>query len=535
MLMNNHLTPFKRILLLPGLSCLLYLLGAQGYPFSLAAWICLVPFVLSLHRATPWQGVGSGFFCGFGFWFSSVWWLKIDLVTLVGLPPWQAWLCTLLFSAWHALPYALFGGAAARFRWLERSLTIPLAALSLVVIRAWFPHIFSGNEAHLLYEWPLLIQTLDLGGTPLLLFLVYLVNFLIARGAVLRREQGSPLGSLAAAAMILLLLSGYGVFRLSQMHQQMAGADERQTVAILSVQPNLPVTPNVQDVPPEDRHNNMASTLAFTRAAALQHPTAELVVLPELPCGDACANQTAGDIPPLAVETGRIFMVPCLGLSNEASRSSFNSVICVGKSGVISEEYRKQVLVPFGEYLPFESRFPWLRRLFPGVMYFQPGEKSVLFDLGQGRLAIPSLCYEAIFSGHIRRFVEKGGNLLVNMVDDGWFGNSGASVTHLSLALFRSVEFRIPLARVANSGISVCVQPTGEIVPGTRTLLFKKAVTEGRLYIPEERSPYTGWGDTLFRALSICWGAGMTLALLVRRSRPTQLAAVDGSWRWFCL
>jgi len=105
-----------------------------------------VPFGLSLYRSTPRNGLASGLVCGLCFWLSAVWWLKINLMGLVGLPHWQAWGWTVLFCAWHAVPYALFGYAAVRCRWMERPLGALFAAAAFVVIRTWFPQIFRGTR-----------------------------------------------------------------------------------------------------------------------------------------------------------------------------------------------------------------------------------------------------------------------------------------------------------------------------------------------------------------------------------------------------
>ncbi|MFZ4437070.1 MAG: apolipoprotein N-acyltransferase [Syntrophales bacterium] len=337
---------------------------------------------------------------------------------------------------------------------LESNLGGAFAAASLVVIRTWYPHVFPGSEAHSLFAWPVFIQVLDLGGAPLLLFFVYFVNFQIVRAFTARRGQGSAVPA-----------------------------------------------------------------LALNREAALRYGGSDLVVLPELPVGYHCRAEAGRDIPPLAKETGTAFMLPCTSMIGDKGEAYYNSVIVIDKDGAVGEEYRKLLLVPFGEYIPMERQLPFLRRIFPGVMTFVVGNHGeVIYDFGKGRRLIPSLCYEAIFTGHSRRFVEHGCNVLINMVDDAWFGKSPASTIHMSLALYRAVEYRIPLVRVTNSGVGIFVQPTGEIVPGSRTPLFRKAATAHRLYIPPERSPYTRWGNAFLYGLSGLVVVGLGWCWLTRRN-----------------
>jgi len=213
----------------------------------MSVWVCLVPLGLSLYRSEAKHGLVSGFVCGFCFWFSAVWWLKINLVGLVGLPPWQAWGWTVIFCAYHAV-------------------------------------------------------------------------------------------------------------------------------------------------------------LKFSRQAALNYPKAELMAFPELPCGYSCTADEAGkDMPLLVKDTGMAVMISCAAVADPKGPFYYNSVVFMDKRGLKGETYHKNILVPFGEYIPLERHFPFLRRLFPGVMPFVPGEKAVLYDLGKGRQGIPSLCYEAIFSGYDQR------------------------------------------------------------------------------------------------------------------------------------
>ncbi len=489
--------------ILPILSGLLFWLSSQAFSFPLGVWFCLVPLGFSLYRTTPARGAVSGLVYGFCFWFVSVWWLKFELINLVHLVQWQAWGWTVLFCVYHAVPYTIFGYLAAKYCILEQRYGAWLAAAFLVVIRSWFPHVFPGGEANSLYAVPQLIQVVDLGGTPLLQYSVYLVNFLFA-GCVIARGEGKPYRrSLAAIAVIFVLITGYGVTRLQQLHKEMQAAPPNRQITVVSVQPNVPIHRNASDFPLHDRNNDMSSALRLAREAALKYRGADLVALPEVPLGYSCSVEAVRDLPPLVKESGIAFLVPCTGLTGDTGGYYYNSALYVNRDGLPSEQYNKLVLTPFGEYLPLENHLTFLRTLFPGVMSFRPGTDIVLYDVGAGKKVIPALCYEAMFSAHCRKFVDRGGTVLVNMVNDAWFGASKASLAHLSVSVFRSIEFRIPMVRVTNSGIGIFVQPTGEIVPGSRTPLFEKALTSYPLYIPEQRSLYAQWGDLFLYGLTV--------------------------------
>ncbi len=93
--------------------------------------------------------------------------------------------------------------------------------------------------------------------------------------------------------------------------------------------------------------------------------------------------------------------------------------------------------------------------------------------------------------------VRAGGNIIVNMSDDAWFGDSTAANIHLSLALFRSVEYRIPLVRAANPGFGAFVRATGEIESGSLTPLFDATAQAYTLHVPQKTSIYFYLGDRL--------------------------------------
>jgi apolipoprotein N-acyltransferase len=520
-----------RVFILPVLSGILYWLSSQAFSFAPAVWVCLVPLGFSFYRTSPGGGFAGGFVYGFCFWLFAVWWIKIQLINMVQLPPWQAWGWTIVFCALHALPYALFGYLNGKFRLMQSHVGVWFAAASLVVIRTWYPHVFPGSEAHNLYASPLFIQVLDLGGAPLMLFSIYLVNFQSVRVFTARRSQGSPVPALVSIAVTFAFIVGYGGYRLQALQQQMKTPNPGRQITVLSIQPNVPVSQNARDVPYGDGEKDMKSVLSFSREAARLSPRADLVVWPEIPLAYHCRSEAGRDLPPLAKETGKAFILPCTSMIGDKGEAYYNSVTFIDRDGVAGKEYRKLILVPFGEYIPLEREIPSLRRIFPGVMPFVKGDRGeVVYDLGQGRQLIPSLCYEAIFTAHIRRFVERGGNVLINMVDDAWFGKSPASKVHMSLALFRAVEYRIPLVRVTNSGVGICVQPTGEIVPRSQTHLFQKTTTVHMLYIPPGRSPYERWGDAFLYGLTLLCIVG--LAWIYFRQYGCKAERSGGSLFW---
>lgn len=141
----------------------------------------------------------------------------------------------------------------------------------------------------------------------------------------------------------------------------------------------------------------------------------------------------------------------------------FNAAILVGRDGRVRDVYRKRRLVMFGEYVPFSRWFPVLSRLAPIGDGFAAGTEVVPFsfeDLGvRGR---PLICFEDVFGREARE--EVGGlSFLLNLTNDGWFGEGAAQWQHAAAAVFRAVECGLPLVRCTNNGLTCWVDPLGRI------------------------------------------------------------------------
>lgn len=158
----------------------------------------------------------------------------------------------------------------------------------------------------------------------------------------------------------------------------------------------------------------------------------------------------------------------------------YNAVFLLDKESYEFERYFKIRLLPFSEALPFEGIFPIISRLNLGESDFKRGTEEVIFSLDPLDLKpAPFLCYEIIFPDFVRNRVNAGANLLVNLTNDGWFGHSTGPYHHAGMSRMRSIENGVPLARCANSGISMLVDPVGRIVGKTR--LYKRNALTGDL------------------------------------------------------
>lgn len=166
--------------------------------------------------------------------------------------------------------------------------------------------------------------------------------------------------------------------------------------------------------------------------------------------------------------------------------------------------YHKIKLVPFSEAIPFEVQFPVLSRINLGEADFQRGKEHTIFNVGSSIKAAPLICYEAIFPEFVQQFAKKGANLLVMITNDGWFGKSTGPYHHAEMARMRAIECGIPIARSANSGISMFVDAYGRI--GARTGLYERTHVTQKVYPVNLKTIYSRWGNWLVK---LCFVMGL--------------------------
>lgn len=212
----------------------------------------------------------------------------------------------------------------------------------------------------------------------------------------------------------------------------------------------------------------------------------------------------------------------------------FNSSFLISPEGDLVERYVKRDLVMFGEYVPFQHWLPFLKYLTPIEGGFTPGKGAVPFDLKSlGVKTQVLICFEDIFPQLARAEIEPDTDFLVNLTNDGWFGNSAAQWQQAASGLFRAVENHRPLIRCANNGLTCWIDSRGvlrEVFRDETGSVYGKGFLTFELPLPARGLPspwtyYARHGDWFGWS---CVGIG-ALALLLR-VRPRQKAE-DGEWK----
>ena len=215
----------------------------------------------------------------------------------------------------------------------------------------------------------------------------------------------------------------------------------------------------------------------------------------------------------LAIESRSTVIAGSLGVDRSQIPARgyylYDSASIFDQAGQYSGRYDKIHLVPWGEYIPFKEFFSFADKLTEGVGDMDRGSHRTVFNLDGHRFGV-FVCYESIFGDEVRQFALNGAEVLVNISDDGWYGDSGAPWQHLNMVRMRAVENRRWILRSTNTGVTTAIDTRGQIayeaprhVRGAFAFPFE--------YVPSDTaSPYTKYGD--FTAF-LC--AIVTIAVLV--------------------
>ena len=172
--------------------------------------------------------------------------------------------------------------------------------------------------------------------------------------------------------------------------------------------------------------------------------------------------------------------------------SLYNRAYLLDGDGMVTGYYDKIHLVPFGEYVPWKKILFFVDKLVQAAGNFASGKQAVVLEVSAARVGV-LICYEAIFPKLSRNLANGGANLLVNITNDAWFGRSSAPHQHLSMAVLRAVENRIPIARCANTGISAFIDTRGRILQ--KTGLYEDETLVSTLRLGKDKTIYTRYGD----------------------------------------
>jgi len=457
----------------------------------LLAWVGLVPlFGVAARAATPRRAALLGLAMGFGIQVIGFHWIVTTITRFGGFPLPIALFFFAALAVYSALPFAL---AAAVLRWAGPNAPFLLAPVTWAALEFLFPALFPWRLAHSQREVTLLLQTGDFAGP-------YLLSFVMASVAagLVHLPRVRPL---AGPALAVLAVLAYGAWRVPQIEHAMRDAPAYRVGV---VQGNLLLDEKRQ------RDLFQSNVARYRQLSASLSPAPDLFIWPEtvVEWGIPLETPTLRGRDPFPSAPAPLLFGAVAYRDYGQQMEWFNSAFVRRTDGSVAGRYDKIVLMPFGEFLPFASFFPWLKDLSPNTGDFRAGEGPGVLQVDERARVGALICYEDLLAGHVRSTVARGANLVAAVTNDAWFGESAALREHDSLALWRSVENRRYLIRATNTGLSSVTDALGRTVAALPKHQATAAAVEVRLL--EIASPYQRLGD------AVGWlGVAIAIFLLV--------------------
>lgn len=413
-----------------------------------------------LRRILPAFAIGWWF--GFGYFLAGLWWIGGAVLVDADSFAWALPLAVVGIPLLLAFFYG-FACAVARLAWSDGIGRIAALAFSFGLAEWLRTFLFTG------FPWnaigysampvPLLMQSVSVVG---MIGMNALAVFVFAMPALLAARRHLRLG-LTLAALLVIAHVAFGYVRLNAA----AEADGR-SLSVRVVQPSIDLSEK-WDANVRDRIFH--TMLDLSGAPPGQGETKpQLILWPETsvpfffterPDALAALGGLLGDGQMLIA--GAMREEPGGAAGSEARY--YNSVVAINASGEIVDAVDKVHLVPFGEYIPFADLFArfGLDQLVAGPMNLLPGSERHSIALPSGISALPFICYEIIFPEMVAVDVAST-DIIVNVTNDAWFGDTPGPYQHFRQAQIRAVETGVPLIRAANTGISGVVDQRGRIV-----------------------------------------------------------------------
>jgi apolipoprotein N-acyltransferase len=457
----------------------------------------------------------AGWWFGFGYFVVGLYWIGHAFLVDAQNFAWLLPIAVTALPAYLALFFAL-AFAIARLLWTRGAMRLLAIAFALTMTEWLRGQLFTGfpwNTLGYSLTGPLVLaQSAALIGIWGLTFLAVAIFAAPALLADERAETSRPWLPLSLGVVVLLCLALYGALRLAR-HETTFVPDVRLRI----MQPNLQQDEKFnygakqrvmsQYLQLSDRSSGPQSTGVRDATHLIWPESAFPFLLAREP--DALA-QIAELLPPGTVLITGAVRAPELQPGQKLTRA-LNSVYVIDHDGSILSVYDKVHLVPFGEFLPFQDTLEKLGLMqltkVPGG--FIAGDRRRAMDVPRAPRFLPLICYEIVFPGEAVPRNERPGWLL-NITNDGWFGNSTGPYQHLQQARVRAIEQGLPLVRAANTGISAVIDPYGRVIKSL------PLGTEGILdaALPREIAPtiYVHTGDAAALLLMI-----LAAVVIVRR------------------
>lgn len=493
-------------------SATLYNLSQPGYELFFLAFFFTVPLHIASKGLSPGRSFILYYVSGFISWTWLLSWIPAAILK-GGLPLSVAILGLVIISAFAALFFGLFGFVRGYLK-VPHFIIDPILWVSIEYL--WGLIIPWGFVGYSLWKIKPLIQIAELTGVYGLSYLIIFVSSLFCDIWDAKKEDISS-NWIKAGAILCLFLFVFS-FIFGEWRIRTSSSTSKKGLNILLIHSEYE-----QIIKWKEKDIILNGYLELTNKAlkdlADKNQKPDLIIWPEtaltlfFPADKRLTDRLKEFVfnNDIQLLTG----APAYEMIN-GKRIFFNRAYLINKKGF--EYYDKNILVPFGEYIPFRhilEKSKFLRTRFRALEQvngdFISGDSIQLFKVNDLNFDV-LICWEAIYPSFVRKAVKKGADFLVNMSNDAWLEKTRGVDQHLAYSLLRAVENKTYLIRSSNQGVSAVISPTGKIIS------LKKS-KEGYVLVPiggeETLTVYSRFGDFFAILMLVFLGA----FLLVNRRK----------------
>ena len=448
----------------------------------------LLVFFISNYKNGKWISFKIGWMFGFGYFISNLYWITNSLTFEENFKPLIP-IALILIPLFLGVFYGIATLACSFFSLDKKFSSILIFSIFFSLIEFVRSSIFGGFPWNLIvYTWTdylNILQVLPFIGTYAF-NLLSLTIFLIPTIILFNHKKKTKLLFLILTTVLLIANFFYGSIILKN-NEKVNPRNLNFVIKIIS--PKIEIKRFFEDENPEkiiselvqlSKPNNIEKTIFIFPEGALTS-----VYLEDLKNYSYIFSENYSD-------QHKIIM----GINSTEDEKVFNSMVVLDSSLNILAKYNKNKLVPFGEFLPFENFFRkfGLKKITQGYSSFSSDVERKIININNINF-VPLICYEIIYSGKINK-TNSDFDLILNISEDGWFGNSVGPYQHFSHSIFRSIEEGKNLIRSANNGISAFINPKGQIIKQIKST--ERGVIEIKSFEQTKKTLFSSFGNKIF-------------------------------------
>jgi apolipoprotein N-acyltransferase len=491
------------------------------------------------------QGAALGYCSGFTWYLGNCYWIYQTMHLYGGLNRPVSAGILILFCLYLGLYHALFGALIVVFRrgrtGVQGALLLsPFAWVAVELARARitsFPWDLLGITQ---VDNALLTRLAPWVGAYGISFVIAGVNALwLTRITLKQRRYTRPMLTVALIIIVMVYVVSAGRLRAPRRDQTSAVAtliQENLEVGEAALKAGPPLTKTQElaaysnlSLHPEMNYCMGIPELASTKCVrvtpvsnsqAVPAPT-DMIVWPEAPNDFLDSDREFRQaMSALAGAADAPIIVGNVGFDADASvergYDQYNSADFIASDGIFAGRYDKMHLVPFGEYTPYKRLLFFAGNLLQDVGSFDAGKQRVVFTTG-GHSYGTFICYESVFADEVRQYADMGADVLVNISDDGWYGDTSAAWEHLNMVRMRAIENHRWVLRATNTGVTGAIDPYGRVVMAAPRHI-RTSLRVGFDY-EHDVTFYSAHGDLFAYFCALMTSLGLGICLLFRNSK----------------